>query len=239
MISPISFSSTYKVNNEDPKAFSEFQKYALNKEYKDGVRTFLKDRATRKGMDFKYKAEQTLIVPDSMDCDVETFCANNGIEYKKYTKEDLTGIIKEAPKGLETVFVDADKLEELIKSQMTNIPECEAIYYDNGKYGGTNYYNQINEMINNGEKIPATTLMINPDGDHLNFEEGNKKLKKFVNSFENHRLYKNQITIKFMNRTNFPDHCVYFALRNLGLDKIPVYVSEQTGEAGRILGLFE
>ena len=92
MISPISFSSTYKVNNEDPKAFSEFQKYALNKEYKDGVKTFLKDRATRKGMDFKYKAEQTLIVPDSMDWGVEMYCANRGIKYKKITSEDLLQI---------------------------------------------------------------------------------------------------------------------------------------------------
>jgi hypothetical protein len=35
-----------------------------------------------------------------------------------------------------------------------------------------------------------------------------------------------------------PDHCVYFGLRDLGMNKIPVYVDKQSYEAGKILGLF-
>ena len=48
-----------------------------------------------------------------------------------------------------------------------------------------------------------------------------------------------KIGLFFCQRTNQPDHCTYFALKDLGMDKIPVYVNKQSYEAGRILGLFE
>ena len=238
MISPISFSSTYKVNNEDPKAFSEFQKYALNKEYKDGVKTYLKDRATRKGMDFKYKAEQTLIVPDSMDLGVEMYCANRGIKYKKITAEDLLQLesiksrIRKAPAGYKKVYVDADKLEELSANQSSNLDHCREVYDEH-------FSDEVDTMIKSGDKITATTLFINPEEGYFSFGEGNKRLKKYVETFGIERLNKEQIGLFFCQRTNQPDHCTYFALKDLGMDKIPVYVDKQGYEAGRILGLFD
>ena len=232
MISQVSFAGTYKVNNQNPDSFSKFQTYALNKELEDGVKASLKDKIIPRGSfgSFDYKAEQTLIVPDYMDCDVETFCANNGISYKKYDTQDLlnpksiTSRIAYAPKGYRKVNIDVEKLEELAKNQNSNLDHCRSDY---DKY----YFDSVDTMLRNGDKIPTTTLTIqNPSG--------NEDLRRYVDRFGANRLNDEQIFIDFNQKTDDPDHCVYFALRNVGIDKIPVYVDSQSYEAGSILGLF-
>lgn len=232
MVSSVSFTGTYKVNNQNPKTFSKFQNYALNKGLEDGVKTILKDRIIKRGNhgSFDYMAEQTLIVPDYMDVDVENFCANNGISYKKYDTKDLlnpktiTSRIACAPEEYKKVNVDVKKLEELAKNQSSNLEHCRSDY---DKY----YSDSVDTMLRSGDDIPATTLRIlDPSG--------NNDLRRYVDTFGVEHLNDEQIFIDFSQKTDNPDHCVYFALKDMGIDKIPVYVDSQTLEAGHILGLF-
>ena len=189
-------------------------------------------------MNFKYKAEQTLIVPDSMDLDVEMYCANRGIKYKKITTGDLLQLesiksrIEKAPAGYHKVYVDADKLEELSTNQSSNLDYCREMY-------NKHFSDEVDTIIKSGDKILATTLFINPEEGYFEFGKGNKHLKKYVETFGVERLNKDQIGLYFAQRTNQPDHCTYFALRDLGMGKIPVYVNNQNLETGKILGLFD
>ena len=232
MVSSVSFTGVYKVNNQDKNAFSKFQEYALNKELKDGVTTSLKDKIIKKGGfgNFEYKAEQTLIVPDYMDVDVETFCANNGIIYSKYDTKDLlrpdyiTSRIACPKEGYRVVKVDVKKLEKLAKHEDSNLEHCKNDYYNY-------YFDNVETMFKSNDEIPATTLWIkNPSG--------NKNLWRYANIVGANRLDDEKVMVDFIQKTDNPDHCVYFALRAMGLDKIPVYVDNESYEAGRILGLF-
>ena len=238
MVSTVSFKGTFKVNNQDPVSFSKFQKfahqtYAESKESENGVKIGFKDKFVSKDgfENFDYKAEQTLIVPDSMDTDVETFCANNGISYKKYETLDLlnpekiTSRIAEAPKGYTKVNVDVEKLKRLAENQDSNIKHCRSDY---DKY----FSDKVDTMLRCGEVIPVTTLMIY---DH---NADNESLKRYVHRFGVNNLNKNQVFVDFNQRTDNPDHCVYFALKDMGMKKIPVYVDDKSYQAGTILGLF-
>ena len=233
MVSQVSFAGTYKVNNQNREAFAKFQKYSNEQTINTDVKAGLKDEIIKKqGFgNFDYKAEQTLIVPDCMDLDVETFCANNGISYKKYDTKDLlnpasiTSRIAQAPKDYMTVRVDVKKLEELAKNQSSNLEHCKSDY---NEY----YQDRVDTMLKNGDEIPATTLSIYSPS-------GNEDLKRYVDNYGSNNLNDNQIFIDFEQKTNNPDHCTYFALEDIGIDKVPVYVDATTYEAGNILGLFK
>jgi len=242
MVSAISFTGTYKVNfnNNNPDNFLKFQEYALDKEMREGVKTILKDRIVKNGdgENFNYEAERTLIVPDNMDIDVETFCANNGISFQKLETNDLLNPknvvdrIQEPPKGFTKVDIDVEKLEDLIETQNSNLEHCESDYE---KY----YYDSLDTMLRSGDKIPASTLYINPNNGYIGFrKEGNEILKRYVNMFGVRGLNDKQVGLFFTQRTKNPDHCVYFALKDMGLKKVPIYVNEQSYEAGKILKLF-
>ena len=238
MVSPISFTSTYKVNNynRDFGAFSEFQHYAYEKEnVNENVNTVLKDKIIEKynsdGYKFEYKAELTLDVPDYMDSDVETFCANNGIEYKKYSYNDTERLskmytkIEPAPQGYQTVYIDVEKLDELLKNQDSNYEHCRNNY---DEYFSKN----IDLMIKCDDKIPASTLAIYSPS-------GNNELRNYVKLFDTENLNENQVAIYFVQQSDNPDHCIYFAFKDLGAEKIPVYVNKDSYEAGKILKLFK
>lgn len=234
MISSISFKGTYKVNNENMDAFYKFQKYAGSKEFEDGVSTKFRDKINKRGINgcYDYFAEQTLIVPDSMDNEVETFCANNGIKYTKYETKDLLNPqtiderIEYPPVGYRKVEVDTEKLEKLIQNQQNNIDHCQSDY---NKY----YKDKVENMLRDGSSFPATTLTIYPRFGSID------DLKHYVDNYGPDRLNENQVIIDFNQETDNPDHCVYFALRDMGLNKVPVYVDDATYEAGSALGLFK
>lgn len=233
MVSQISFTGTYKVDNQNLDSFSKFQSYASRKEIQEGVRTIFEDKIV-KGNEFgsfNYRAEQTLIVPDYMNIDVETFCANNGISYKKYETQDLLNPktikyrIAQAPKGYRKVEVDAEKLEKLARNQNTNLDHCRSDYYKN-------YSESVDTMLRSGDEISTTTLSIYDPS-------GNEDLKRYVDTFGVERLNEEQIFVTFNQTTNKPDHCAFFAFEDMGMSKIPVYVDSKTYEAGTILGLFK
>ena len=47
MVSQISFTGTYKVDNQNPDSFSKFQSYASRKEIQEGVRTIFEDKIVK------------------------------------------------------------------------------------------------------------------------------------------------------------------------------------------------
>ncbi|MBR1617800.1 hypothetical protein IJ670_06575 [bacterium] len=234
MITPISFASTYKVNNKNKSAFGKFHTYALNKENENGVCAIFNDSLTIKGgrkrSAYEYFAEQTLIVPDYMDDSVENFCYQNGIHYKKisnnelFNKKELLQRVDAPKEGYRKANVDSKKLMELASRQLNNFSHCK---HDYDMY----YAQSVDTMIKSGEKIPATTL-------HIASYSDNQDLRRYVNNFGVENLNEEQVMLDFVQQTDNPDHCVFFALQDLGMDKIPVYVDEKSYEAGKILGLF-
>ena len=234
MVSSISFNGTYKVDNvqNNNAAFYRFKDYAQDKEYEGSAVTDSKDKLIVKegSQDIDFQAEQTLIVPDYMDYDVETFCANNGIKYTKHKTQDLLKPasialrIADAPNGYRKVNVNSEKLEELIQGQISNIDYCEEQYDDY-------FQKSVDDMLKSGDKFPATTL-------YIRAQNGNDDLRRFINRYGVENLNNRQISADFGQRTSKPDHCLYFALRDLGFEKVPVYVDNEAYEAGSILGLF-
>ena len=233
MISPVSFSGTYKVSNDRPNTiddFSKFHNYAESRADKKGVYTFSRNTFNSK-IPYSYRVEQTFIVPDSMNNAVEAFCAGNGIQYKKLETKNLLNPqtikfrVQDAPQGYVKVEVDAKKLSKLLENQNGNIEHCRKDY--------NNFYKKnINFMLRSGDNFPATTLYIsNPYSD-------TGALIDYIDRYGANRLNKNELSIDFVERTLGQDHCVYFALQNLGLKKIPVYVDSQTYLIGNKLGLF-
>ena len=229
MIAPISFTSTYKVNNKNKEGFEQFQKFAYEQEYEDGTSTLFKDSV---GLEYpyNYEAEQTLIVPDYNDSFVESYCAFHNIKFKKYKTDELMDSkavksrVQEAPKGFRKVNLNVKKLENLIGNQRSNIDYCE------NDYRGY-YRKEIDTILKSGEDFPATTLYVSPtNGDK-------EELKTYVNAF-GLNLNSGQVEFDFSQKTDIPDHCIFFALRDLGMEKIPMYVNHSSYVTGKILKLF-
>ena len=219
MVSSISFTSTYKVNNRNIRQFSDFQNYVCTKESERGVKAILKDEIIKGKSGTDYRAQQTLIVPDYMDLSVEMYCMCKNIKYKKYYTQDLLNPkkiksrIMEAPEGFRKVNVDVEKLEELAKNQNSNLDHCRSDY-------NKHYSDGVDTMIKSGDEFPATTL-------HINSGSDNEDLRRYVKKFGVKNLNDGQIFIDFDQRTNNPDHCVYFALKDMGMEKVHVYVDNK------------
>ena len=234
MISNISFGSTYKVSSKNNgfDKFWKFQSYALNKERYEDVGVQLQEERSYK-FPYEYSAQYTLIAPDSMDKEIETYCANFGIEFRKYLTNELSehssilSRIQDKNGYNKTLaYVDVEKLENLIKTQDSNIKHCQKDYNCFYRYA-------VDTMIKSGEEFPTTTLeIVNPN---CTTEETVDYIKKYGAEY----LNKNQLFVDFNQLTDNPDHCVYFALRDLGMNKVPVYVSKDTRAIGNALGIFE
>ena len=231
-MSNISFGSTYIVStkNNSFNTFSKFQNYALNKEMLDDVYVNLDDSLSPY-YPYDYTAQYTMVVPDEMDNEIERYCSYMGIEFSKLNSEDLLNQnaiarrIAQPQRGMIKIRVNAEKLEELIKEQYSNVQHCEKDYY--------NYFNDnVDYMLKSGAEIPATTLSIRP------VSSSNDDLIKYINRFGVENLNSEQIFVDFNQETDNPDHCVYFALRDLGFENVPVYVDSETLQLGEKLGIF-
>lgn len=236
MISKVSFGSTYKVSNQNntPENFSSFQTCILNYVDNETSQVKLEDKAEEK-YPYNYSATYTVVVPNSKDNEVEAMCAALGINFIKLTDELTTRLldpkrissrIEKPGKGTALVAkVNVKRLEELIKNQQSNLVHCESDY---NKY----FKNEVDFMLKSGNKFPATTLCISPNGASL------EDTLEYIEKYGANRLNDDQLSFYFDKRTNDPDHCVYFALRNLGMEEIPVYVSFDSYKLGSVLGLF-
>lgn len=232
MISNISFGSTYKVNNKanDYDSFVQFQRFAFNKEMKNGVGIKFKDN-----MDSKYPnnyfAQYTMIAPDSIDDEIELYCACKGIKFTKLSNDELLepnnilSRIQQPKDGMTKVYISSIKLEKLAETQQTNIDRCESDY---NKY----YSEKVDNNIKSGDEIPATTLVIQSNNSADDTVD-------YIRKYGSDRLNPNQLYVGFHRTTDDADHCTYFALRDREIDNIPVYVDDNTYDMANALGLLE
>ena len=233
-VSNISFGSTYKASNKNniQYEYAQFRGYAMDKaEECEGVVSGYEDKVEERPP-YNFTSTTTMIVPDNMDRSVETFCKRNGIKFTKMTNEDLMNPetiedrIQAAPRGTQIKKVNVEKLEDLMQGQRTNFDHCNNVY--------RRYFNdEITYMMKSGDKIPASSLYVVPVGDSVENAVG------YINNFGAENLNEEQISFDLHQRTNSPDHCTFFALKEMGLKSIPVYVNADTLAVGNALGIFE
>lgn len=245
MISPISFCGTYKVSNQHPNTnvklgvFKDFAQ-SMYKSY-SGANIVSRKEMVQKTFSGKIdaKEEETLIVPDELDKNIELFCSEKGIKFEKLYTHDLldtrkiTKRIKEAPKGYRKVEVNPKKLEVLARNQKSNILSCQSKY-------NSDYKTPVITMLREGSDFSAATLRIDPMEGYLTFGDfGNEMLKSYIQTHGTQHLNHNQIGLYFIESKGDIDCYTYFAFKTLGMEKIPVYVDDLSYKAGCILGLFE
>lgn len=227
MISAVSFGSTYKINH--PFA-------TLNSKKMDATYDLLdkcEQRRIRTSETMKTDSMSvTIVSPDSLDSYIETLCANRGIDYKKITNDELMdkdmllSRVQKAPEKMIKAKINAKKFEKITsKHPESNIKYCEKEY---DRY----FEDSTNFMLKKGSKFPATTLYISSP-----MEKEDILFYAKVNGPEN--FNKDSLQFNFAQRTNDPDHCVYFALKEAGIKNIPVYMSQDTYDLAKILELIE
>lgn len=236
MISPVSFGSIYKVHSTNLSDPTNAKRYFDMLDYCDTFKipTITDEITDRKGSSYDvptYSIMTTITTEDNYDKTMETFFRNNGIQFKKFSTEALkdpkaiSSRVADAPEGMKKVFVNPDRLFELLEHQKhNNIEHCERTYE---KY----FKEETKLMIRSGEKFPTTTLYISSNQTTNDFLD-------YVEKYGHENVNDNVLAIDFSQRTGAPDHCMYFALIDAELKEIPVYVNEDTYKIGKALELF-
>ncbi len=249
MISPVSFGSTYNVFvtksdiNRNIYSHPKIAEYCRDNDIKYDFSLETEEKPMPEAPDI-YKTvpkfdesinefifcKYTLVAPDSKDNDIETICSNLGIKYKKHNTEELANIdnvksrIVLSDSGFSEKYlvnIDVDRLEDVIKYQSdNNFFLCEESY---NKF----YKQDVQFMIKSGENIPAPSLYIE--------EIKPGSLDKIPDLGY---IPGNSFSFKFNQETRNADHCLYHALKEMGMKTIPVCVDSNTYTIGNILGLF-
>lgn len=236
MVSNISFGSTYKVSslNNGYEKCLDFQSQAqrfCDRYYDSACSTKYTANKSDIPYSVSYMTDTTLVVPDNIDNKVELYCANHGIQYRKYDTAFLTDPklvklrIKHPERNLRQTNVNVDKLEKLISNQHTNLSHCESDY---NKY----YKPTVDFMIKSADEIPASVLSILPTDFMMS------DTIRYIQRYGAENLNPGQLMVDFTQAADAPDHCVYFALRDMGLKNVPVYVDDNTFKIGSALGIF-
>ncbi len=236
MISPVSFGSTYKIHSQNLGDDANRKKHFNVMDYCDkqgiDIRTEESWGEQKSPISIpEYSVKTTIIAPDSQDKNLEAFFSVLGIDFKKHSTEDLMNPkaiekrVMDAPKGMRTVKIDPDKLFSLIDKQpINNIEHCESDYK-------TYYKDNTDFMLKSGDEIPATTLYLNPF-------MGSEKALEYLKRFGEDTMNRDSMSVDFSQRTDDPDHCMFFAMIDAGLSEVPVYVDKDSYAVGKAMGLF-
>ncbi len=235
MISKISFKSTYiaTLNKTGKDKFYAFTNFALMNSHAYGAFSMLTDKTSTQ-LPFKYSSDCILIVPKSNNNEVEGFCKSRGIFIEKIPTENLSVSkkilekIKPPEQGKQIVFVNFKKLEKLAKKQCSNFALCERNYKEipNKK--------SLLKSRNN-TPIKTSTLHIKPTRTYASSDE----LLNFLAKGDNKIIDNETLFVYFSLEKENQDYCTYFALRDLGLKYIPIYVDKETYKIGHALKLFK
>ena len=110
----VSFGSTYKVSNQNNKNFVGFQQLCVDKRMNEGVAVDFKDSMSSKPP-YNYSVTYTMVAPDDMDNEIETYCANNGIQFTKLTNKELL-----SPSRIDSSIAAPEKDYKLVKINAKN-----------------------------------------------------------------------------------------------------------------------
>ena len=232
MISPVSFGSIYRINtnnNSNPN-----QKFFCNK-----VSDYCEQRKIPyteiSNYDISYPARNekfykrtTVFAPDKKDNDFESYLAGHGIEYKKYSQEEVLqpswvmSRVERAPEDFRTVVIDSEKLENiLICQEDNNFGTTKSLYKKAARKEALGMLKSLN-------KFPASTLYIttweNPDDTRNKIKSSGK-------------VENDSIVFNFEKTTDKPDNLIYFAMKEAGMKDIPVYMDEESYKTAQALGI--
>lgn len=234
MISPVSFGSTYKVSANSKDSINQQLGHEKLINYCEQKQIPYEETSTCTTIkpygSTRYTTTTTIVSPKSEDKGIETFCKNKGINFHKYETNklmqpnDIESRTAAAPQGFRTAVINPEKLEELLKSQQNNnIAHCKSDYK---KY----FQDKLDFMLKSGDELPATTLYLTP----INTKED---MLEYINKWGSDNLNDDSLFIDFSQRTDDPDHCMYFAMKDAGMTSIPVYVNKDSYDIGKALGL--
>ncbi len=231
MISAVSFGSTYQLHfNKKNSVENQFGYHNLTKYCKNNKIPY--NAIAQYNIKYlcgntEYNADTVIVAPDKKDLPLETFMKQQGINYKKLETdnllrpEEINKRIAKAPEGYYKVFVDSVKLGRILETQWdNNFRETKIDYKKHNKQ-------EVSFMLKSGREIPASTLEIKT---RYNPEEELPRIEKGL-------LEPNAVVCNFEQKTNSPDHCMYMAMQELGMQDIPVYMTNDTYNAAFALGI--
>lgn len=223
MVSPVSFTSTYKIKEPYHTSTPETLKrqHMLINECVEN--------------DFPYSEnwkldgkETTIVTPHALDGFFEGVCTKLNFFYEKISNKNLMDVqsiynrVNEPPKDMVKAYIDLERLDALLKTQKdNNFEQCEKEYNEK-------YKSKADFALRSGDKISASTMYIAPMvgyGDYI----------KFMDVIGHKKLSRDAVFVGLIQRTEKPDHCQFFAMKNANMKKIPVYMDKNSYELAQAL----
>lgn len=231
----VSFGSTYTITATSHDKSSQLNGYLKMTDYceKNNVNYVHEEGFIRNSSREVPRFWQSIsvTVPDEQNATIEDFCNMHNIKFNKIDTENILepeailSRIKEPPENsnMQKIHINAEKLEKLLENHENNFEHCKSDYK---KY----FHNKTDYMLKSGKPINAPCLNITP-------ESGLEDTIDYINKYNSANLNDNMLFIDLFQKTTSPEHCLYFALRDLGMNKIPVYVNEDTAQLCQALEL--
>ncbi len=242
MISPISFQGTYKVYSTKGDSVREYF-YLTDECESRGIKTkidytdYTKKNQPQTADGKEINATATIVAPDDFDEYIETYCTSNNIRFTRLNQKELLEprniadrVVKpeRSDKTATIAYINTKKLDEILATQTTN--NFKHVEHDYRQY----FKKDADFSLKSGENIVAPTIVLNS-----NMAGGIEGAIEYVDKYGASNLNKDSILINLNQMTDEPDHCNYFAMKDLGMEKIPVCVDRNSLELGQKLGLFE
>lgn len=236
MISPVSFGSTYKIVTSSKDSIKQQLGHDKIARFCEDIQIPYSETTTTSVSkpfgETRYQINTTMVANDREDKSIEAFFAANGINFRKYAIQSLMNPkviesrVQPAPSGFKLAKINADKLEKFLLNQKdNNFNHCKSDYK---KY----YCDELDFMLKSGDDIPAATLYITPWGNKNSAID-------YINRWGSENLNEDTMGINLAQRTDSPDHCMYFAMKNAGMNSIPVYMDNDSYELAQAMGLCE
>lgn len=225
------FQSTYIFNHKslNGKKSSKSEKAVTNYCIQKRIKHSTKYSMSHDGLFYTLNAKQTVNMPDSMDNEFETFCANKNISYTKLDTKNLldeTSIIArmEKPEDVSIdsrlALLDVSKFDDIYKNQHSSRYDFMKSTYENL------YKDKAMQLLLSGDEIPTPVASISENYEGAAQDVANKKITENI---------KYALNIDVENDENN----IYFALLEQGLTQFPVTVDDDTYEIGMKLGVFK
>lgn len=223
----MSFSLNFKGNyhvrtneNSSPYSFNVINKISKHPDFL--VNTEFKQESNSPTLDCE------IVAPDKYDNELEGLFLQLGVKFNR--SGSFNGQIHKKmslpegnEKGLQMVYLDVDKFDEIKSSQLVN-PVIKLKYRDDKAL-------DAKKDLLSGEKVQAPVFNIK------SFVNGGAEgFVHYVDEFGKDAIIDESLFFDF-NDTELDESRYFFAMREFGLKQIPVCVDEDTFIVGKKLGL--